>query len=286
MAQYEISPQVTRQMQLVGLEMLLYFDDFCTRNGLTWFLCGGCCIGAARSGGFVPWDDDVDVFMPRPDYEKLKALWVDTPRYTIQYPNSEVCTANQFLTICDEETTFIKTFQKELDIRHGVMLDVLPLDGCPSGWRRKTQKLWALAYSLFVVGKAPENHGKAVTALGKLALGIVRSWKARCRIWQFCERRMSRYPFDACRKITELCAGPRYMQNEYPRECFAAARRMPFEGHMLCMPADYDTYLRMAFGDYTQLPPPEKQVCHHEYEVIDLNRGYRAYRGTGYCIEG
>lgn len=283
MAQYEISPELTRRMQEVGLQMLLFFDEFCRKNNLTWFLCGGCCIGAVRGGGFIPWDDDVDVFMPRPDYEKLKKLWVDTPKYTIQYPSRALCTANQFLTICDEETTFIKTYQKDLDIHHGVMLDVLPLDGCPDGWRRKTQKLWALLYSLFVVGKAPENHGKAVTALGKLALGLVPSWRWRCRIWELCEKRMSRYPFVGAKRITELCSGPHYMQNAYPAACFSHAQRMSFEGHALCMPADYDTYLRMAFGDYRQLPPLEKRVCHHEYEVIDMDRSYRAYRGKAYC---
>ena len=93
---------------------------------------------------------------------------------------------------------------------------------------------------------------------------------------------MSRYSFDKCQRITELCSGPHYMQNEYPRQCFAQERRMTFEGHELCMPADYDTYLRMAFGDYTQLPPPEERICHHEYEVLDPEHSYRVYRGKAY----
>ena len=149
MAKHDISQENVRKMQMVGLKMLKYFDEVCKKNNLTYFFCGGCCIGTIRNKGFVPWDDDVDVFMPRNDYEKLKKVWKDTKDYSIQYTTKDYITENQFLTICDNNTTFIKTYQKDLDINHGVVLDVIPLDGCPKGIKRKMQKMWALLYSLF-----------------------------------------------------------------------------------------------------------------------------------------
>lgn len=284
MAQLRIPDEKVRQMQQKGLEMALFFDHFCTEHNLTYFLCGGCCIGAIRNGGFIPWDDDVDVFMPREDYERLKQLWVDTPAYSIQYTTKDYLTQNQFLTICDNNTTFIKTYQKNLDINQGLVLDVLPIDGCPAGWRRKAQKLWALLYSLFIVGQAPENHGKAVYLVGKLALALVpfRSW--RYHLWRLCERKMSQYPISSCAYITELCSGPHYMQNEYPKRIFERAIRVDFEGHQLPIPVGYDQYLAMAFGNYMQLPPEEQRICHHEYEVIDMERSYRVYRGVKYFV--
>lgn len=284
MAQFEIPAQKVRQMQMKGLEMAMYFDKFCEKHGLTYYLCGGCCIGAIRNGGFIPWDDDVDVFMPRTDYEKLKKLWVDTPEYSIQYTTKEFLTENQFLTICANNTTFIKTYQKDLDINHGLVLDVLPIDGCPTGWRRKTQKVWALLYSLFIVGKAPENHGKLIFWGGKVLLTLAKPKSWRYALWRLCERKMTRYAIADCDYITELCSGPHYMQNEYPKALFEKAIRVPFEGKMLPIPVGYDGYLKMAFGDYMQLPPVEKRVCHHAYEFMDMENSYQKYRGIYYMV--
>lgn len=284
MSQFEIPAEQVRKMQLRGLKMALFFDEFCTRHGLTYFLCGGCCIGSIRNGGFIPWDDDVDVFMPRKDYEKLKQLWENTPDYSIQYTTKDFLTENQFLTICDNNTTFIKTYQKNLDMNHGIVLDVLPIDGCPTGWHRKTQKLWALLYSLFIVGKAPTNHGKTVELGGKILLALCKPKAWRYGLWRLCEKRMTRYDIADCDYVTELCSGPHYMQNEYPKEYFAKAIRVNFEGFQLPIPVGYDGYLRMAFGDYMQLPPEDKRVCHHEYEFMDMEHSYKQYQGVWYCV--
>ena len=281
-----ISEEQTRQLQQVSLAMVKYFDGFCREKGLTYFLCGGCCIGAVRSGGFVPWDDDVDVFMPRRDYERLKEQWRDTPKYSIQFETRDVHTANQFLTIHDNDTTFIETYKKELDINHGVKLDVLPLDGCPQGYRRSLQKLWVLSYALFLVGKAPENHGKGAYVLGKLLLALVPTVGLREKLWRLSERQMTKYPISDCQFITELCSGPRYLGLEYPAEVFSAQRYVPFEDTSLPIPVGYDTYLTMAFGDYRTLPPVSQRVCHHEYECLDLEHSYRTYRGKQYFAAG
>ena len=72
-----------RRLQLKTLDMLLYFQRFCDEHGLLFYLCGGCCIGAVREGGFLKWDDDADVFLPRDDYEKLKSLWRDSDRFAM-----------------------------------------------------------------------------------------------------------------------------------------------------------------------------------------------------------
>ncbi len=283
MGNIKISEEETRKLQSVSLEMVKYFDALCREHRLTYFLCGGCCIGAVRNQGFIPWDDDVDVFMPREDYGRLKAVWRDNSKYSIQFETRDLHTANQFVTIHDNETTFIETYKKDLDINHGVKLDVLPLDGCPQGYKRRFQKLWALSYALFIVGKAPENHGKVVYGAGKLLLFLVSSKRLRSRIWRLSEKQMSRYPVASCQYITELCSGPRYMRLEYPAEVFSGQKYVPFEDTFLPIPIGYDTYLTMAFGDYLTPPPLSQRVCHHEYECLDLEHSYRIYKGKRYC---
>lgn len=282
MGQSIISKDITRKLQEISLGMLLFFDDFCQKHGLTYFLCGGCCIGTIRNGGFIPWDDDVDVFMPREDYERLKRIWCDTDEYEIEYA-SETCRCySTSIRLNNKNTTFIATYTKDLDTPHGVAMDIFPLDGCPKGIKRKKQKIWALLYSLFVVDNAPTNHGGIIETIGKIGLSLVPTWKQKCKIWGFCEKQMSKYPIEECDFITELCAGPGYMQNEYPSTAFAYPIRKSFEGHMLPIPVGYDVYLKMAFGDYMKLPPVEKRVAHHEYEIIDLENGYKKYRGVKY----
>lgn len=273
-----------RELQNKSLEIALYFKDFCNEHGLLFYMCGGCCIGSLRHKGFIPWDDDVDVFMPRDDYEKLKELWpkyANTEKYACVYADKNRVDGNLFVTIRDNETTAIKPYQVDMDISHGVALDVLPLDGWPDGkMKRKMQVFWALVYSLYCAQTVPVNHGKAVSVAGKIALTLVPSKKLRYKLWKLAERKMTKYPIKKCNYITELCSGPYYMKKQYPREAFDKAIWVDFEDVKMPIPQGYDVYLRTAFGDYMKLPPKEKQKPHHDAIFIDLNNSYKKYKGV------
>ena len=283
------SPEDLRALQLKNLDLVLYFKKFCEENNLLFYFCGGCCIGAIRHGGFIPWDDDIDIFMPREDYEKLFRIWeekADLEHYSCVRTTDKVFTGKVITTIVDNQTTFIKPEQKDFDIPHGVALDVFPLDGYPaSKFARKKQIFWALIYSLYLAQIVPQNHGKAVSLLGKMMLWIVPSKKLRYKIWKFAEKQMSKYKIEDCDSITELCAGPGYMKNRYPKEAFTSAVFHNFEGYEMPLPKGYDAYLRIAFGDYMKLPPKEKQVAHHDVAFWDLNNSYKKYKGIEYCME-
>ena len=283
------SPQELRNLQLKSLEMLLYFKEFCDENNLLFYFCGGCCIGSLRHEGFIPWDDDIDIFMPRKDYERLHKLWdekADTTRYSCVYSTKNRLTRKIMTTIEDNDTTFIKPEQADLDIPHGVSLDVFPLDGCPSSsLARKMQLFWCLIYSLYLAQIVPVNHGKLVTFIGKALLWLVPSSKIRYKIWRFAEKKMSQYPIEDCEFITELCAGPHFMKNRYPKEAFSAAVYRNFEGYQMPLPKGYHEYFTIAFGDYMTLPPKEKQVAHHDVLFCDLENSYKKYKGIYYCVE-
>ena len=130
----ELTPELLRELQLKQLDMLVYFRDFCEKNNLTFYLIGGALIGALRNGGFVPWDDDVDVMLPRDDYEKLYRLWHEQGadgRFRLLKTDRDMFTGNIFMTVTDTNYTMVKTNQTEVDIPHGLVLDVFPLDVCP-----------------------------------------------------------------------------------------------------------------------------------------------------------
>ena len=275
---YEFTPETLRKLQRKELDSLVYFKEFCDKNNLLFYLCGGCCIGSLRTGGFIPWDDDIDILMPRDDYEKLYKLWDNDKqeRFKLLRTDEKIFTGNIFTTIVDTETTCVKANQAHLDIPFGIMMDIFPIDGCPKGkFKRTMQKLNAMIYSLFLAQIVPENHGGIMALGSKFLLSIVKSPKAREKKWRNAERRMSKYKISDCEYITELCEGVHSMQPEYPKEWFASAVYREFEGLQMPIPVGYDPYLKKAFGDYMKLPPEDKQKPHHDMILVDTERSYK-----------
>lgn len=285
-----ISPENLEKLHTLTLQMAEVFVAFCSKNGLTCYLCGGGCIGAVRHEGWIPWDDDLDFFMPREDYEKAIILWkeqmTDT-RYQLEVSDQNHIDGNLFFVIRDRMTTYIKPYQAQMDIVHGIVLDVLPLDGYPKGkWKRKVQCFWALIYSLYCAQAVPLNHGKAIRLIAYIMLKLIPGRRARYHIYMYAKRRMTKYPIADCKGITELCSGPGYMKNRYPKEAFERVIFLPFEGTRMPVPAGYDEYLTIAFGDYRKLPPQEKRVPMHDVIYMDLEHSYQKYRGIWYLTGG
>lgn len=278
-----------KKLQSIDIEMAEVFVEFCNRNKLLCYLCGGGCIGAIRHHGMIPWDDDLDFFMPREDYEKAIVLWQEEMRntpYALEISDKNHVDHNLFFTIRDRRTTYIKPYQKDEDIVHGVVLDVLPLDGYPDKkFQRRMQCFWALVYSLYCAQIVPKNHGKLITLIGRIALFLVPLKNIRYHIWKYAEKKMTQYKIQDCSGITELCSGPGYMKNRYAKEIFEKAVFVPFADTKMPIPIGYDSYLRTVFGDYMELPPVEKRVGQHDALYMDLNVPYTEYKGKYYCLK-
>lgn len=272
-----------KDLQHKSLEILIMFDKFCKEHNLKYFLCGGACIGTIRNGGFIPWDDDIDVFMFRADYEKLKEAFVNSEKYRLCRTNENTFYRSMITAISDESTTFIKERQKDLDIEHGVRLEIIPLDNCPSGnFSRKLQILWALTYQIYNNQEPPTSKGKLLEFIGKVMLFCFPTWKMRYRVSKFAEKQMTKYNKKSCTHITELCSRYQYMVNEYPKEIFEGAVYKEFEGISVPLPQGYDEYLKMAFGNYLELPPENEQIPKHDAVFIDLENPYKNYKGKYY----
>ncbi len=278
-----------KKIQQISLDMASVFWDFCKENQLTAYFCGGGCIGALRHQGFIPWDDDLDFFMPRDDYEKFIRLWnsYEPGQYmALSVQDKEHMDHNLFATLRNRNTTLIKPYQKELDIVHGVVLDIIPLDGYPdSSFQRKKQVIWAYIYSLFCAQVVPEKHGGLMALGSRFLLGIFRSRNVRYRIWRTAKKHMTRYRIQDCEGITELCSGPGYMRNWYDKRWFRTYKEVAFEDRLMPIPVGHDEYLHVAFGDFMQLPPKEKRVANHDCLFLDLDHPCEKYRGSKYYNE-
>ncbi len=283
------TPEQTRALQVKALEILKYFKSFCESHGLTFYVCGGCCIGAIRHGGFIPWDDDIDVFMKREDYEKLPVLWnkyADIKHYAYCRTTEVHNYHNIGASIRDNYTTFINEHSVNDDINHGLQIDILPLDVCPdSKIARFEQIVFAMIYSLYNAQRLPDNQGDFLRIMSKIMLSLVPSKKIRYLIWSFAQRRMIRWTGKNTKYITEICSGSRYMFNQYPKEYFAEPVEKDFEDIKVPLPTNYDGYLQMAFGEYMKMPPKEKQVAKHNTVLVDLDNSYTIYKGRYYLQE-
>ena len=180
-----------KKIHQISLAMAKEFADFCDQHGLLFYLCGGACIGAVRNGRMIPWDDDIDFFMPRKDYEKAWRFWKRErkhSRYVLEKPSRNLVTHDLFFKIRDSRTTYIREYERDVDAVRGVALDIFPLDGYP-GRRlsRFAQCFWAYIYSLYCSQLVPRNHGKAVELAARALLFVVPGKKARYRIWKYAQ---------------------------------------------------------------------------------------------------
>ena len=287
----QLSAAELTRLQQKSWEIYEYFAAFCDKHGLRFYGCGGCVIGAARDGKFISWDDDVDVFMPRPDYERLAELWeceADTERFSYVRTSATMHTGDVTAKICDNATTLVTPYQVEKRIPQGVTMDIFPLDGAP---RPKSPAWWwqmllGQLFNLYNVAEVPKNHGKMIALAARIALAIVHSGAARYRIWRWAERQMSQWDYDEHEFTATICESPTLMFTPFRRVWFGKGIDMPLEvaGSMkqYRMPHNYDSYLRAEFGDdYLTPPSPEKQRPEHPVYFMDLDTPYQEYMTNG-----
>ncbi len=276
-----------QQIQGKLLDIATYFQQFCQDHQLKFVLAGGTCLGAVRHKGFIPWDDDLDVFMLREDYERLGQLWqtyADTEHYSCVRSNDKINIHHSATEIKDNHTTFIVNHSQDLDINQGIMIDVIPLDNVAKGrWKQKMQMVYAMVYCCFNFQRLPEHKGKLTYYCTKFALSAVRSFRLRYKIWKFAERQVIRLGDPRGTMVASFGEGTGIMRQHFPRKWFEEPAYLEFAGQMMPVPADYEQWLSVSYGDYMQLPPEEERVFRHDLVFVDLEHSYTQYKGIYYC---
>lgn len=272
MATYDIRP-----LQLRMLKILLAFDKVCQEHGLRYGIMAGTLIGAVRHKGFIPWDDDMDVGMPRPDYEKFIAHcheWLPEP-YEFVCGENDPKYPLPFGKIQDAGTTLIE--RRHLSYLGGIYVDVFPLDAVPTNmlarrWHYARYEFYKQA--LYLVHRDPYKHGHGPSSWIPL---LARKLFTMEGLQLTIRRLLLKYDYDRCTLAADYTDGLRGVISKEINGFYAP---YTFEGETVQGFRGYHEYLTQMYGDYMQIPEGDHRR-QHNFHYLDLNKPYREYRETG-----
>ena len=268
-----ISDEQTRELQKYILDMLLAIDNVCREHGLDYYLIAGTMLGAVRHKGFVPWDDDADVAMPRKDYNefvKHANEWLPE-RYELVSGLQDPMYPYQFARIQDKETTYI--LRRKFNFVGGLRVDVFPLDGMTADHSAmvKHYRRYAIAKKLLYYSTIdPLKHGHGLRwAFTKLMHKFIsQDWAHR-----HMNDVQREFDYDRSPLVADHDNAPN--RGILPKEVYGKPTPIEFEGHQLMGVQDPDTYLRYCYGDYMKMP---KQLPPQNFRYLDLHTPYRQYK--------
>lgn len=256
------------EMKSIMLEILIQIDRYCKSNNIQYFLDSGTLLGAIRHKGYIPWDDDMDICMLRPDYDRFIELVKKNPIS----PHINVIQTEQtlfgYIKVQDTRTELIE-YPETLRLPIGVYIDVFPKDGQPDSlilakvhckiaqWL--CNMYWFNKYSVKVWKK---QGGLIKKMIATISAPFVEDCKLPLRL---ADRLARKYDVTQSNYCSSILAGG--IRGRVPVKCFTSAVEVEFEGHIFPAMIGYDQYLRKLYeninhGDYMQLPSEEQKIIH------------------------
>jgi lipopolysaccharide cholinephosphotransferase len=270
-----------KELQAIEFDLLVKFDEVCRKHKLTYFLIAGTLLGAVRHKGFIPWDDDVDVIMPRADYEKFNLLSSEfNAPYFLQTPETDKGYLYSITKIKNSETSGVNPLRAGFGFNFGLWIDVFPLDKCVLEDREAIWKEIDMLNSFnSAYMKIPQKE------INKKGIDLLRN-------------HTDLSPQQALNRITELAKKHINDDTEYVSEYtttvynwkklvwkavdFSETIQMPFCTRSFPVPVGFDNVLRVLYGNYMELPQIEDLKTNHSGNIFDANRSYRdVYKELG-----
>lgn len=258
-----LSEAELRAVQLIELEMLVEVDRICKKHKIHYNIIAGTLLGAVRHGGYIPWDDDADVAMLRPEYEKFRRACkaeLDTSRFYFQDHRNTEGYRWGYGKLRRKDTLFLREHQEHMPYEQGVFIDIFPLDGVPDNYfLRSIQNLECFCVRKLLwarVGKIAEKNfwkRQLYALLDKIPeQDIFRHYREMVR-------RANRRKTRMVRILTFPTPNDEW---GYYRCWYENSADTEFEGIIFQGIKDYDSYLSFKFGDYMELPPMEERKVH------------------------
>lgn len=268
------------EMQSMMLEMIKWFHTFCQKNNIRYYMVGGTMLGAVRHEGFIPWDDDIDVGIPRKDYERLlknKNQWLcGENRYCIEsYLDNNKDFEFRYAKVYDTQTTLVENCRCRT--KRGLFIDVFPLDGIGSSKEEAFNNYSSIQkYVQFLLTRTCEVRKSrklykniVIIASRLIPYFILNNRKIISKINTMCSAR----DFDTSMFVGNL-VGMWGVKEIMPRTFFGQPTLYKFEDTELYGPEKYDEYLKSLYNNWRQLPPVDKQKSDHDFLVLDLHKPY------------
>lgn len=239
-AKYNPDGSILRKHQLAMLEMLVFFDGLCKKHNINYWLSSGTCLGAIRHGGFIPWDDDLDVEMLREDYLKLVKVFQETDLYTLQTHKTDPFYVVPYAKLRNKKSKIVEHGQDLKYKYRGIYIDIFVLEECPQIIARIYNRL---TWELLLFGSKTKSKyiGEPLFFLGKFMLH---------KSIPFVRFLFGRHKSDYLRHTY----GSGFSWNPRKRKWIFPLKNVSFEGHSFPIPNDFDSYLKTMYKEYMQLP--------------------------------
>ncbi|NLB37187.1 MAG: LicD family protein [Clostridiales bacterium] len=264
-----ISDEQVKKLQLLAYKLLLEFDRICKKHDITYYIAAGTLLGGIRHKGFIPWDDDIDVTLPRPDYDKF--LSVVKNEIGDEFSFRMDCSPYAFHRIELKGTRLTRSLQRK---GHGVFVDLFPLDGAAPPQeqekhgkinKRLTDIMWAKGR---MIPAFKLNFKVIRVILIRLVLKIFVPRKLLRVLW---DKNAKKYDCETAEKWVCLAGLYGYEKECFPKEFWGTPVPLEFEGRIFPTMAHWDDYLTCHYGDYMQLLPETQRRTHNMFSC-DLGK--------------
>lgn len=277
-----------KKVWYIQLDLLKEFDRICKKYGLTWYPIFGTLLGVVRHQGFIPWDDDVDIAMPRKDYDKfirICAKELKHPYFLQTTLNEEQCYM-MWISLRNSDTTGNRKTCMSKKQNNGIAIDIMPLDGCSANGILYKINRFPLRVSTVLCNTYVNDFN--ISKTGVVLRRILRKFKINYKkVYKRAEEHNRKYTWHKYGCVTfRALADPltkKIYRVMWRKEDFEKTVDMRFEDIVISVPIGYERILTQLYGNYMEFPPIEKRVGKHDM-VYEPDVPYKEYCAKNFGI--